>query len=1066
MEFEDSFGALVRRRREALRLSRGALAELVACSEATIKKIERDERRPSPEVAALLAKHLLIPAAEREEFQLWARGVRSSRSVGSAYPPPPFARRPVPARSDVFVARERELAYLSAQLEHALAHDGRVVFVTGSAGSGKSSLVRVFAEQSCDQYPNLVAVSGACTAYVGVGDPYLPFREQLDLLTGEIALSYEAGGIGDDIAQRLWELLPHACDALLDQGTDLIGTFRSSHALVARVGQALDAGAPIAAQAARLQALLAQRLAPAPLHQFDLFTQYTRVLQRLAEHCPLVLIVEDLQWADEGSLSLLFHLGRRLAGRRILIVGIYRPLEPGSSAEMQQPLQSVINELQRIHGTRAIDLGQIDRQGFVEALLDTEPNRLGPAFRDALYHQTGGHALFTVETLRDMQERGALLRDPSGAWVEGPSLGWATLPARVEGVIRERFDRVSAGVRALLTAASVEGESFTAEVAAAALGLAPNDVNHTLSVVLSDQHHLVDFEAARDVDGRHLNRYRFRHNLFQTYLYGAIGPTERARLHLAVGAALERLYARNLEWVAPQLARHYVAAGAPSDAIRALAIAADGARRLFALGEALRSYDQAIALAEAHPEALGMDDLRDLHEQRGRTRAEAGEFAGAVADLEVALAGYSPNDPRRRGTLAALGMTHRRQDHYDAARACLAEALELARAADDAPAVANILYHLGTVEWSDGDNAAATPLHQEAVTICRREGLGGVVAIQALHGWAEALFALGRPDRAVEMFAESLALARESGDRSYEAENLMMLGFSYAGFMGAGQYREALASFDEALTISRAAQLDWHTGYILAGRGVTKGRAGDYQGGIADLAAALALKLSAGTARYQIMALDYFGDLAADLGEHERTLALREQALRLAREIGAAFWLPRQQANLAVARLALGDTSGAALLTEALALARRRKQGFHAVRCLEALAELEVVRGAYAEAAAYADQLMELARAGGMAEYVAIAHFWRGRALLGAAQRDKAQLDLRQAAAAAGAARRPILLLDAHRVLAELCAADGRIADAEHHHAAAEAASLLIRRPLADVLAVSLVIAAPIPRSR
>jgi transcriptional regulator with XRE-family HTH domain len=127
MEYPDTFGAIVRRRREALRLSRGALADLVACSEETIKKIERDERRPSPEVAALLAKHLLISAAEREEFQLMARGLRNSRSVGSSYPPLPFMRQPLSTRSNVFVARERELAYLHTQLDHALAHEGRVV---------------------------------------------------------------------------------------------------------------------------------------------------------------------------------------------------------------------------------------------------------------------------------------------------------------------------------------------------------------------------------------------------------------------------------------------------------------------------------------------------------------------------------------------------------------------------------------------------------------------------------------------------------------------------------------------------------------------------------------------------------------------------------------------------------------------------------------------------------------------------------------------------------------------------------------------------------------------------
>jgi len=201
---------------------------------------------------------------------------------------------------------------------------------------------------------------------------------------------------------------------------------------------------------------------------------------------------------------------------------------------------------------------------------------------------------------------------------------------------------------------------------------------------------------------------------------------------------------------------------------------------------------------------------------------------------------------------------------------------------------------------------------------------------------------------------------------------------------------------------------------------------------------------------------DVLGDLVAELGEHEHALDLREQALRLADEVGSTFWLPRQQANLVLARLAMGDVAVGPLLEEALGFARRREQGFHATRCLEGLAVLEVARGAYAEAVGYADQLMELTRAGGMTAHEAIAHFWRGRALLGGGQRAKAAADLEQAADAAQVIGRPYLLTSAHHALAELCAAEGRIAESERHHAAARAASLLIQRPSADDLVIPL----------
>ncbi|NIO72144.1 MAG: hypothetical protein GTN71_24745, partial [Anaerolineae bacterium] len=91
------------------------------------------------------------------------------------------------------------------------------------------------------------------------------------------------------------------------------------------------------------------------------------------------------------------------------------------------------------------------------------PNRLGVAFREMLYRQTRGHPLFTIELLRGLQERGDLVQDPEGRWVEGPALDWETLPARVEAVIAERIGRLAEPLRAALRVASVEGEVFTAE---------------------------------------------------------------------------------------------------------------------------------------------------------------------------------------------------------------------------------------------------------------------------------------------------------------------------------------------------------------------------------------------------------------------------------------------------------------------------------------------------------------------------------------------------------------------------------------------------------------------------
>ena len=156
----------------------------------------------------------------------------------------------------------------------------------------------------------------------------------------------------------------------------------------------------------------------------------------------MLLIIDDLQWADTASLSLLFHLGRRLQGSRVLLLAAYRPDEVDlRRGGERHPLQKLVAEFRRTYGDMCLDLDQVEETGraFMDAFLDSEPNRLGEGFRNVLFQHTAGHPLFTIELLRAMRERGDLFRDESGRWTAGPVLDWDTLPASVEGVIEERL---------------------------------------------------------------------------------------------------------------------------------------------------------------------------------------------------------------------------------------------------------------------------------------------------------------------------------------------------------------------------------------------------------------------------------------------------------------------------------------------------------------------------------------------------------------------------------------------------------------------------------------------------
>jgi ABC-type oligopeptide transport system substrate-binding subunit len=549
----------------------------------------------------------------------------------------------------VFVARERELAQLQAFLDKTLAGHGQIRFVTGEAGAGKTALVTEFARRAEAQHDDLLVAVGECNAQTGIGDPYLPFREVLGMLTGDVESRLAQGAITQENASRLQNFLRISGKALVELGPDLIEIF------VPAAGLATRAGAFVAGRAGwldRLEALAERESLDADLSQSRIFEQYTDVLRALATQQPLLLVLDDLQWADRASINLLFHLARRIHESRILIVGTYRPADVALGREGQRhPLEPTLNEIKRYFGDVWIELGQAaeaEGRAFVDAWLDTEPNRLGEGFRQALYQHTGGHPLFTIELLRDLQERGDIVRDEDGCWVETSTLDWDMLPARVEGVIEERIGRLEEELHDILTVAAVEGEDFTAQVVARVQELQERRLLRTLSRELQKRHSLVREQGEVQVDRRLLSRYRFAHALFQRYLYNDLSAGERRLLHGEIAEVLEELYAGRTDEITVQLARHFTKAGEADKAVEYLLLAGDRARGLYAHQEAIDAYQRALGFLREQGE----------HERAARTLMKLGLTYHTAFDFDRAREAYEEGFALRQragtGRLAVL----------------------------------------------------------------------------------------------------------------------------------------------------------------------------------------------------------------------------------------------------------------------------------------------------------------------------------------------------------------------------------------------------------------------------
>jgi tetratricopeptide (TPR) repeat protein len=691
--------------------------------------------------------------------------------------------------------------------------------VTGEAGSGKTALVNQFSRRALAQYPQLVTAVGLCNATTGVCDAYLPFREILAQLTGDVDAQLLQGAITPENASRLRKLLSLSGEAIAEIGPDLIGIFIPGAGLLARaVAFAADKSGWLDKLSQCLERPVTPQSPGAPvIAQAHIFEQFTNVLRRLAQKQPLLLIVDDLHWADSASCELLFHLARRIQGSPILIVGAYRPEEVslGRLGE-RHPLEKVINELKRYFGDILIELDRLpvaESHAFLDALIDSESNLLGSDFRQALLNHTNGQPLFTIELLRDMQERGDLLQDQNGRWYAGPVLNWDDLPTRVEGVIEERIDRLEAGLRQALSIGSVEGETFTAEIVSRLQHADIRALIRSLSTELEKKHRLVTAQGVQSTPTGRISLYRFQHNLFQTYLYHGLDDVERCMLHEDIGNIMEELYTGDKDRVAVQLAHHFDLAGLAHKALPYLRLAGEQAAARYANAEALRYWRRALeltpetdaqtrvrlrlglekvynilgerALQYAELEALRAlcGELQDPCLQAEEALREAG-YAEAIGDYPVAcqwierclVHSQAAGDVRLEAqAYLRWGYVLWRQGNYDAALAQLECSLAIARHAGLESVEAGCLAEMGVIYWRKGLNAQAETCYQQALSLYRQ--------LNDIFGQERVLNNLGniylkqeRYPQAKEYYQDSMQLAQQDGNRRGELNNLGNLG--------------------------------------------------------------------------------------------------------------------------------------------------------------------------------------------------------------------------------------------------------------------------------------------------
>ena len=703
-----------------------------------------------------------------------------------------------PARKH-FVGREQELALMHECARKVASSHGGILLAVGEAGSGKTALLHEFARRLAGATQPWLVAMGASTALWGVGDPYQTVVDALRMLVaGEAGVRrpFSSSEILRLLQEETPDWAPLASTGAASQSGALPGAWP----------------APTSSQtAAGAEGGWLNNQARGP--QIAFFDQLTRFLTRLARHAPLLLALDNLHWADAGTIALILHLAQRLNRSHVLIAGAYRPgalaLEQGEHGKL---VGQALHELRRHPSATLVDLDQADGRHFIDSLLDRTPNRYDEPFRAALYRHTEGHALFTVEMIHALAERGALCQDRDGRWAASDVIDWNTLPSSIEALISERIDGLHSSDRRLLEAACVQGDEFSAQIAAAASHMDDHLAVERLSGDLATAHRVVA-PSGRHVDAAAPDlRYRFRHHLFQAYLYNALDEGRRAWFHRAVGSASEQQYAQDkmTSAVTPQvLAWHFTQAGEHARAAGHLRAASQGAMAAHAHVTAVDLLTRALASTPPEDHSARFELLATREQAHALLRDQQAR-AEDVGELER-LAGLTQQPSRqlvaslRRATLAE------ETTHYWEAVTAANAALKLGVAGGDRAAQVEAHLVAGRAHWWRGEISLAQGRYVQALRSAQAMETPALVELCRLHVGIAA-WSLGDLAAADEAFSELLESPPHPEQPLLRGGALMGSGMVACT---RGEVGRAEGLLDAALALARQLHHPWLEGQVL-----------------------------------------------------------------------------------------------------------------------------------------------------------------------------------------------------------------------------------------------------------
>lgn len=633
------------------------------------------------------------------------------------------------------VGRTEELAQAKGIWQRAISEESHVLLVSGEPGIGKTRFVNELA--TLVQVLEAQVLQGEC--YAEGGAPYAPLaqiiRQTLEPHSGQEALDLPDLVLADllTLAPDLWSHYPQV-----------------------QPNPSLDPQA----------------------EQQRLFESVISFLSTLIERAPLLLIVEDVHWADEGTLLLLRHLSRRGRQLPFLMTLTYREVE----LDQAHGLRDVLVELNRERAATRIKLGRLDREQTRDLLAVMFSSEIPDTFLDAIYHETEGNPFFIEEVCKALIEEGRISRQ-NGGWHLG-DLKAIQVPQSVRLAIQARLSKLPEQAQDVLLLAAVFGREFDFATLREACHLGEEVLIDVLETAERAQ-------LIREVQRAGREAFAFAHALIPSTLQESVSGLRRHRLHRRVAAAIEAVHPEDFE----ALAYHYVEAGDEERARTYLRRAADRARQVYANEEAIHLYSEALELMPPdHP------DRFDLLSARASVYDVVACREEQLADVKemLSLAQRAQEDARRCDALLALADVYIATELFRA-REPVEKAVAIARALGDPVREGHALRRLGYYALHRLDLTKSRQTLEQATKRFQEAGLPGEAAA-CLHMLSLTLGTLGEHEAALQAVEKAVALSREAGDRRQEATGLRRIAIAY---LKQYQYEQALPYAKSALALHR-----------------------------------------------------------------------------------------------------------------------------------------------------------------------------------------------------------------------------------------------------------------------